>query len=403
MPVYFGIDRLVEEPALLLDRLPPVKRVGLVTNDAATTGAASPRPLRPGRVALRQAGVPLAALFAPEHGLAAAAADGSRVADGVDPLTGLPVYSLYGVRLRPTPEQLDGLDLLLFDIPDIGARFYTYIWTLSHVMEACAELGLPLGVLDRPNPLGGDLAAAEGPMLDEARVNSFVGRWSMPVRHSLTVGELARLWQRERLPHLELHVVPVAGWQRSGHWPQVGSPFVPTSPAMPSYETALLYPGTCLLEGTNLSEGRGTALPFRQLGAPWLDGPALAEWFNGLGLPGAVARPVHFTPAAGKYAGEACLGIMLHVLDGELFRPVQAGLCVLAGVLHLHPDRFAWLPYPTAAAGPGYGHFDRLIGRLDIRPALSTVAGDLVAAVSAWTRADGWAERVAGLLLYGPA
>ncbi len=376
------------------------RRLGLVTNDAATTSLAGDRPLVPGRVALQQAGLALVRLFAPEHGLAGAVADGLAVADGVDPLTGLPVVSLYGQRLRPEPTHLADLDSLLFDIPDVGARFYTYIWTLSHVMEACAEAGVPLWVLDRPNPLGGDLAAAEGPLLDEARVRSFVGRWAIPVRHSLTVGELAQLWQQERLPHLELHVVPLDGWRREAHWPALGVPFVPPSPAMPTYEAALLYPGMCLLEGTNVSEGRGTAFPFRVAGAPWVDGPALAEAFNRLDLPGVVARPLRFTPAAGKHASSVCNGVMLHVVDAAAFRPVRTGLHLLALLRHGYPKHFVWTPYPTADAGPGYGHFDRLIGRLDVRPTLDAGPEDLAGHIARWTAVPEWGTRAAKALLY---
>ena len=187
--IYFGIDQVLTQHLESLQHC----RVGLVTNNAATTNT-----LLPSRQALQAAGIQLTALFSPEHGLAGHHADGAAVAHERDPLTGAPVYSLYGETLRPTAEMLADVDLLLFDIPDIGLRFYTYIWTLSHVMEACAEFSVPLWVLDRPNPLGGELDMAEGPMLDEAQVSSFVGRWAIPVRHSLTAGELAQLWNQER-------------------------------------------------------------------------------------------------------------------------------------------------------------------------------------------------------------
>lgn len=391
----FGIDQLLAAgPA----RLPG--RLGLVTNDAAATAAAgpgAPHPLTPTRQALVRAGFQLVRLFSPEHGLAASAADGAHVGDERDPLTGLPVISLYGERFRPDPEHLAGLDALIFDIPDVGSRFYTYIWTLSHVLEACAAAGLPLVVLDRPNPIGGDLRSAEGPLLDEAALSTFVGRWDMPIRHSLTVGELAHLWRAERGLDLPLELFPAQGWSRAGQWPETGLPFVPPSPSLPDFETALLYPGTCLAEGTNLSEGRGTAAPFRQLGAPWLEHFALADAFNDLALPGAVARPVSFTPSASKWAGQLCRGVMLHVCDRYALRPVAAGLHLLALIARCHPADFAWLAYPTAANAPGYGHFDRLIGRLDIRTALAGAAAE---EITEWTAAPGWAERAAPHLLY---
>lgn len=373
--------------------------MGLVTNDVATT-ASTPRPLLPVRQALVQAGVNLVALLAPEHGLGASAADGAVIDNTVDSLTGLPVYSLYGATYRPTPEMLAGLDLLLFDIPDVGVRYYTYIWTLSYVLEACAASGVPLWILDRPNPLSGDLQQAEGPLLDEANISSFVGRWSIPVRHSLTPGELARLWQVERQLGVDLTVVPVQGWQRAAHWPALGLPFVPTSPAMPSYESALPYPGTCLFEGTNLSDGRGTALPFQVAGAPWLDAIRLTQNFNAAALPGVVARATQFIPAAHKYAGELCQGIMLHVLDPVRFRPVATGLYLLALLHHQQPKHFRWLPYPTADSGPGDGHFDRLIGRLEIRAQVEQLAQPDWSTVGLWTAIPQWPTYVRPHLLY---
>jgi uncharacterized protein YbbC (DUF1343 family) len=376
------------------------KRVGLVTNDAAATSATYTHMLTPTRLALQEAGVNLVALFSPEHGLGAAAADGAEIGHGFDPLTGLPVHSLYGASFRPSAEQLAGLDLLLFDIPDVGARFYTYIWTLSHVMEACADAGLPLWILDRPNPLGGYLADAEGPMLDESHISTFVGRWDIPIRHCLTAGELARLWHKEKQLSLELMVVKMGGWSRKLHWPATGNPFVPMSPAMPSYEAALVYPGTCFFEGTNVSEGRGTASPFQQVGAPWMDGLAVADGFNAQAVPGIVARPVQFTPTSGKYAGELCYGVMLHGVEPERARPVQAGLLLLAEILDLHREEFVWLPYPTAANAPGFGHFDRLVGQLHIREALSAQLDNLHSQIVGWTAAPDWAERVGGILLY---
>ena len=394
--IHFGVDTLLRNHTPTLAG----KRIGLVTNDAATT-AALPHPLTPTRLALQQAGVNLVALFAPEHGLGAAAADGAEVADATDPLTGLPVLSLYGATFEPTAEMLAGLDLLLFDIPDIGVRFYTYIWTLSYVLEACARHHLPLWVLDRPNPLGGDLAQAEGPLLDEAQLASFVGRWAIPIRHSLTPGELARLWNAERNLGAALTVIPVAGWEQRQPWPALGLPFVPASPSMPSDETVVLYPGMCLFEGTNLSEGRGTTTPFRVAGAPWLDAHGAVAAFNALALPGVVGRAVQFTPTASKYAHEACHAVMLHVLDAAHFRPVATGLHLLRLILHRHPEAFAWLPYPTAAAGAGFGHFDRLIGDRTVREALAGLGNDAHARIAAWTATPGWAARVRPHLLYG--
>ena len=390
--VQFGVDRVIANVPAALRR----GRVGMVTGNVATTAVGG----HSSRVALREAGVNLTKLFGPEHGLAGTAADGAKVADDVDPMTGLPVVSLYGKSLRPTRESLADLDAIVYDIPDVGARFYTYIWTLSHVMEAAAEAGKPLYVLDRPNPIGGELEAAEGPMLDEANCSSFVGRWDIPIRYSLTIGELAQLWNAERQIRCELHVIGCFGWRREMHWPDTGLAFTKMSPAMSSYETALFYPGTCLIEGTKLSEGRGTDAPFRMIGAPWVDAHALAEALDARELPGLHVKPAEFVPEGRKYAGEICHGVRLRVsrpAHAKSLRPVAIGLRLIAELMRLHPKQFEWLPYPTAANEKGHQHFDRLIGRMDVRPMLDR--GE--ERVAEWTAAaPGWVDRVRPHLIY---
>jgi uncharacterized protein YbbC (DUF1343 family) len=381
--VRFGVDELIANvPAPLRSG-----RVGMVTSNVATTSSG-----QSSRLKVRNAGVNLVRLFSPEHGLAATAADGDKVDDHIDAETGLPVVSLYGQHLRPTPQSLADLDAILFDIPDVGARFYTYIWSLSHVMEAAADAGVTVYVLDRPNPLGGDLNAVEGPLLDERNLSSFVGRWNIPIRYSLTIGELATLWNVERNIGCDLHVIRCAGWTRDMHWPATGLPFVPMSPAMPSYDTALFYPGTCLIEGTKLSEGRGTDAPFRKIGAPWVNASALAEAIR---QPGVKVQATTFVPSGRKYAGERCEGVLLEATDTKLLRPVALGLHLIRELIRLHPREFEWLPYPTAADGKGLQHFDRLIGRSDIRPALDR--GELD---ESWTAAPGWRDRAEPHLLY---
>lgn len=392
--VQFGVDRLVDGGAASLKGL----RVGLVTNDAAVT-AVHPRPLIPVRVALLAAGVHLVRLFSPEHGLAAAARDGESVPEGFDAMTRLPVESLYGATCRPTARSLEDLDLLLVDLPDIGARFYTYIWTLSHAMEACAEAGKPLHVLDRPNPLGGDLSCAEGPILGPEIPQSLIGRWPIPVRHSLTLGELARLWNAEQRLGVDLTVTRAEGWTRSVRWPELGLPFVPASPAMPSWDTALIYPGTCLLESLAISEGRGTAVPFRVAGAPWINAVPLTCAFNRIELPGVLARPTRFRPASGQYRDQECAGIMLHATDEEAFRPVAAGLHLISLIWKLHPGACSWAGAP-AANPTGADHFDRLIGARDIRRHVEAPGSDFAARVASWTMAPGWSERAGPHLLY---
>jgi uncharacterized protein YbbC (DUF1343 family) len=309
------------------------------------------------------------------------------------------VRSLYGQQFAPSPAALDGLDILLVDLQDIGTRFYTYIWTMSYALEAAARARIPLWVLDRPNPLGGALSSAEGPSFDETADASLVARWSLPVRHSLTIGELARFWNGSRAIGADLRVVAMEGWERRFRWPDTGLPFVPTSPAIPSYETALLYPGTGLLEGLNVNDGRGTATPFRVVGAPWMKGAAVAHAFNALELPGIVARPVEYTPATGRHAGQHCGGAMLHVTEDDRVRPVSMGLYLIALLWDLHPRDCEWALYPTAANLSGESHFARLIGRRDVGPALRVPEG-LAARITAWTDASSWGDDVAASLLY---
>ena len=393
MTVRFGVDRVVDDPALLKG----TRAVGLVTNDAARLACdASVH----ARVALRKAGVPLVRLFGPEHGLGARAADGAAVPDGSDALTGLPAVSLYGERLAPSLEHLAGLDLVLFDMPDVGARFYTYASTLFHVLGACAEAGVPLTVLDRPNPLGGELANAEGPMLD-ATLASFVGAHDIPIRHSLTLGELARLWQRERWPQATLDVIACDGWTRDMLWPDTGLPWVPTSPAMASVASVLTYPGLCLFEGTELSVGRGTDAPFQHVGAPWLDADAMLGWLGRAELPGVQLEHDVFVPDGARHAGERCQGVRTVVTDARACRPVALGLWQLAAVMATHRGAFAWAPYPTAANPTGDGHVDRLVGQRGVRSWLEAHAEVTDAErISAWTAAPDWGARTAPVLLY---
>lgn len=382
-----GIDRVAAGHGLDLRG----QRLALVTNDVALTSD-----VRRGREALVAAGLDLRLLFSPEHGLTGMAREGALMADAVDPVTGLAVRSLYGDTLAPSGEDLAGVDAVLFDLPDIGSRFYTYMWTLSHVIEACAAAGTRLVVLDRPNPLGGDLRRAEGPMLDEERCHSFVGRWSMPIRHCLTIGELARWWVRSRKIDVELEVVAVEGWTRdrtavaaTGHW-------MPASPAMPSPLTALLYPGTCLLEGVNLSEGRGTAVPFRVLGAPWLESEELASRIQAWQLPGLRATPYPFTPLLRDHAGEACEGVLLAVTDPDALQPVQSLVRVLHAVAELHADRLEERTAPDMPGESPRTALEKLFGRVDAFREITTGAWDDPArfAVPEWT------EAVSDSLLY---
>lgn len=364
MTVQLGIDMLLNERIGLIAG----RRVGLISNASGVT-----RDLTSDVDALLHApGVELVALFGPEHGFHAAAADAAAVASATDVRTGLPVYSLYGEVHKPMAETLAGIEVLVFDIQSVGVRFYTYITTLLYAMQAAAEHGVDVIVCDRPNPIGGEIV--EGPLLRPG-FESFVGPGPLPIRHGMTVGELARLYNAAWGVDCDLTVVPCAGWQRTMWFDDTELPWVPTSPGIPKLETAAVYPGTCLIEGTNLSEGRGTTLPFELVGAPWIDGWALADALNELALPGVKFRPVQFEPIASKWAGQECNGTQLHILDRQAFRPVAAGLHLVATVKAMYPDDFTWrLP-----------HFDRLMGTDQVREQLD-------AGVSASEVVAGWAD-----------
>jgi uncharacterized protein YbbC (DUF1343 family) len=285
----------------------------------------------------------LVALFGPEHGLWANAPDLEEVADARDPQTGLPVFSLYGATRSPTREQLAGLDALVFDVQDVGSRYYTFIYTMLHAMEACAAHGKRLIVLDRPNPLGGEVV--EGNILDP-RFRSFVGLHPLCARHGMTVGELALMFRAECGLALDLRVVPMQGWRRSMDFEQTGLPWVLPSPNMPTVDTAFVYPGGCLVEGTNLSEGRGTTRPFHLVGAPWLDPWNLAQAMNRERLGGARCRPVFFTPTFQKHAGRLCGGVEVHVTDRTRFRAYRTYLLLIAHARAQAPASFAWRQPP---------------------------------------------------------
>jgi uncharacterized protein YbbC (DUF1343 family) len=322
-------------------------RVGLVTHAAAVDGDFATA----ADLLARAPGVTLAALFSPEHGLSGDEQDLIAVGHGQDPAASRPVHSLYGSdasSLTPSPEQLRGLDALVFDLQDVGSRYYTFQATMLYCLQAAAENRLLAVVLDRPNPLGG--VAVEGPSLDP-RFTSFVGPHPVPTRHGLTLGELARLYRQELGLSCELVVIPCEGWRREASFDQTGLPWVLPSPNMPTLDTAYVYPGQCLLEGTNLSEGRGTTRPFETCGAPGIDGPRLADRLRGEGLPGVAFRPVVFRPTFHKYAGRPCGGVQLHVTDREAFQPVRTGLAVLAALRDEAGARFAWRTEPYEFVG----------------------------------------------------
>lgn len=307
------------------------KRIGLITNHTGLNrdGKATVDLLHEAKE------VRLAALFSPEHGVRGALDE--NVPDSKDQKTGLPVYSLYGERTRPTPEQLHGLDILVYDIQDIGTRFYTYISTLGNCLEEATKHSLPFFVLDRPNPIGGE--DIEGPLADPDRL-SFTAYHPLPIRHGLTVGELAQLFNAEKKLGARLEVVPVTGWRRTEFWDATNLTWTNPSPNMRSLTQALLYPGIGLLETTNLSVGRGTDTPFEVIGAPWLDGRRLAAELNARELPGVRFVPIRFTPKSSVHAKEPCGGINLIITCRTRFVPVYTGLVIAETLRRLFPNEW---------------------------------------------------------------
>ncbi len=375
-----GIDVLLADSTHLLRE----RRVGLVTNQAGVDARGRSDVTR-----LREAGANLVALFSPEHGFRGAAAPGAAVASTVDSATDLPIYSLYGRATAPTPEMLQGVDLILVDLQDAGARYYTYLATTVEVMRAAGERGIRVIVLDRPNPIGGTV---QGNVLDPAHA-SIVGRIAVPMRHGLTIAELARLAAIDLgLP--APGVVPLAGWRRHDAFDATGLPFVPPSPNLRSLEALFHYPGLCLFEGTALSVGRGSDAPFEQIGAPWLDTAVVLPRLAAARLPGVRFRAVSFTPRGpgdGRFADTLVAGIRLAVTDRAGYDPTHAAVHLLAAVQAVHPDRIGWIPR----------HFDRLAGGPHLREALArgTPPESIVA---------GWEpglarfrERRVAVLLYG--
>lgn len=330
-----GVERLLAGDAPHLRSL----ALGLVAHPASVTDD-----LTHSATALLEQGWELRALFGPQHGARGEKQDNMvESAPYTDPVSGLPVHSLYGDVRMPTADMLRGIDALLFDLQDVGVRVYTFVWTMALAMEACSEAGVRFVVLDRPNPIGGD--AREGPVL-RAGFESFVGLHPVPLRHGLTCGEMARWLNVERRLDCDLEVVACDGWRRAMTWSDTGLPWVMPSPNLPTPDSCAVYPGMVLLEGTNLSEGRGTTRPFELFGAPFVDAYALERRLRGTLGAGVKVRPCHFEPTFQKHAGRMCSGGQLHVTDARTFRPVHTAVAILAAVKALSPDAFAWRSPP---------------------------------------------------------
>ena len=336
------------------------KRVGIVSNPASIDAKFQ----HIVRVLAETPEVGLAAIFGPQHGFRADVQDNMiETAHASDPSRGVPVYSLYSETREPTAEMLKGLDALVVDLQDVGSRIYTFIYTMANCLRAGRKHGVPVIVTDRPNPIGGDTVS--GPTLVRG-FESFVGQFPIPMRHGMTIGELARFFNDTGGIGADLTVVPMEGWQRGMYYEDTGLPWVMPSPNVPTVESAVVYPGTVLFEGTNVSEGRGTTRPFELIGAPWVDAEALAEKLRTYDLPGVHFRPVVFEPTFQKHARQACGGCQIHVLDRREFRAVESAVAVLVEIRTQNPSAFQWRQPPYE-----YEHdkmpFDILAGSSQLR------------------------------------
>lgn len=341
-PVRLGIDNIDKHLDLFKG-----KRVGLITN---ATGINSNFE---STIDVLKAKTDLVALYAPEHGIRGAVKAGDQVGYAADARTGLPVYSLYGATKKPTAEMLAGVDVLVFDIQDVGARPYTYIYTMAYAMQAAKENNIAFVVLDRPNPAGG---MVEGGLVKPG-YESFIGMYPIPLRHGMTVGELARYFNKEFAIGCDLAVVPMTGWTRDMVWDDTGLPWVMTSPNIPTPDSALVYSGIGIFGGTNVSEGVGTTRPFELIGATWLNGEELADRMNARGLPGVYFRPAYFSPRFGGNAGKTLGGVQIHVTDRHAYQAVRTGITLLYTIQELGGDKFSFdtnprgVPYVDLTTG----------------------------------------------------
>jgi uncharacterized protein YbbC (DUF1343 family) len=340
---------------LLEDRLELIegKSVGLITNSTGVNESLQDNI----SLLVDSQKAKLKAIFSPEHGLWGSVQDAISIPFAQYDQIKIPIYSLYGKTTKPTIEMLDGIDVLIFDIQDVGVRFYTYISTMTMAMQACAENDIDFIVLDRPNPINGNIL--EGNVLDPD-FSSFVGYLPILLRHGMTVGELARFFNEHFHIGVKLNVVEMKGWKRDTWFDDTGLQWVMPSPNMPTLDTATVYPGTCLFEGTSLSEGRGTTKPFEIIGAPWIDAHNLADSLNNLYLNGVKFRPVYFIPTFSKHTDQRCGGVQVHVIDRDKFTPVKTALNMIETIKRLYPNEFQFIK-----------HFDLLMGTDKIRNDLS--------------------------------
>ena len=376
MSIRFGIDQLLfQDPSWKHERL------GMLTNDAAKTwdGVSS-------RKALKEKGFNIVTLFSPEHGIDTNGNDGALMMDHIDPITQLPIISLYGNKFAPEANDLEDIDTLLFDVPDAGTRFYTFLWSMSYFIEAAAKFNKKIVILDRPNPLSGNFDLVEGPMLD-LEVSSFIGRFSIPVKHQSTFGELALYFNEKNNWHADLEILQCTGWKRGYTFFDWGLPWVKTSPAIQNFESCLLYPGLCFFEATNVSIGRDTKYSFEWIGAPWLKVDTLTAIVNQV-----LGDDLKFEPLNNA--------IRLKVKEPNNYKAVMNGLILLKLIKDIHPNEFKWAPYPTEHNKSGDNHLSKLLGIPNAEQLFELSLKDWLQQMSKLLRVNNWHQAMEPFLLY---
>jgi uncharacterized protein YbbC (DUF1343 family) len=388
MPLKFGIDIiLLNEPIWKKDR------IAILTNDAArtNTGIIS-------RLALKEAGFNLIKIFSPEHGINTIGEDGAKMHDGLDEITGLPVISLYGEKYMPTADDLNDIDVMLFDIPDAGTRFYTYLWSMTYWIEAAAEYNKQVIILDRPNPLSGNQSLIEGPMLDET-ISSFIGRFNIPVKHQCTLGELAIYFNSTHAWNANISIVQCEGWKREDLFYDWFLKWVNPSPALQNFEASLLYPGICFFEATNVSVGRGTPYSFEWIGAEWFNTNAVQLISQNLLKDDIKIESLPLTIVQND-TSILHKGIRIKIIDPKFYDAVFNGLFILKLIKDLHPKEFKWMPYPTAANPTGKNHLSLLLGIPNAEAIFDLPLQQWLQKMSAVIKAEQWKKEIQPFLMY---
>ena len=388
MALQFGVDTLLQN-----DPIWKKDRIAMLTNDAARTSSGVIS-----RLALKAAGFNITTIFSPEHGIHTIGADGALIQDGIDHKTGLPIISLYGEKYMPSADDMKDIDILLFDVPDAGTRFYTYLWSMSYWIEAAAKYNKQVIILDRPNPLGGNLALSEGPMLDES-ITSFIGRFNIPVKHQCTLGELALYFNTIQDWNANLIVIKCAGWDRAQLFFDWNQKWINPSPALQNIEATILYPGLCFFEATNLSVGRGTSYSFEWIGAPWLKQKEMMMMAHNMLGEDYKLEPINL---AIQVANETSTfkGIRMKVKDPYHYPAVMNGLLLLKLIKDLHPNDFKWMPYPTNANPSGENHLSLLLGLQNAEQLFELPLKDWLQNCIKIIKVRNWSHTIAPYLLY---